>query len=75
MSLSLHSLFLSLLVPSIPPQFSAALSGVLFENQLNNPTDKQPLGHGIAAQKIFAILCESTAQTQFSVTELMFLYE
>lgn len=42
-------------------------------NQLNNPTDKQPLGHGISVQKIFSTLCESKVQTQLCATELMFL--
>lgn len=63
MSLSLLLGFLSF-GPLSPPRFIAALSRVSFENQLNNPTDKQPLGHGISVQKIFSTLCESTAQAQ-----------
>lgn len=64
--------FFLFLVPAFPLISSAALSRVLFENYLNNPTDKQPLGRGISVQKIFTILCESTAQTQLCGTELMF---
>lgn len=61
-------------LPSLPDSLQPC-PRVSFENQLNNLTDKQPLGHGISVQKIFSILCESTPQTQLCVTELMFLYE
>ena len=52
MSLSLLLVFLSFGC-LFPPQFIAALSRISFENRLDNPTDKQPLGHGISVQKTF----------------------
>lgn len=64
---------LSLSAPSFPPWFFAALSSNLFENQLTNPTDKQPLGHGILFRKYSQFLAKAQHK-QLCATELMFAW-
>lgn len=72
MSFSLLLLFLSSSF-FFPSPILCSLVYRLLQNQLYNPTDKQPLGHGISARRIFSILRESAAQTRLCMMELLLL--